>query len=267
MKDFADSERIGNCIVVTINRPQERNPISAELFAEMETAFESANQDNSIGAIILTGAAHENGKSFFCAGGNLRDLAALSERTPEQRREVLEVLHDFTRLVHGGNVPVIAAVEGGAAGAGCSIALTCDFIVSAKEAKFSVAYVNVGLTPDGGVTSFLADILPRQLANEMCLLGKQVTAQRLYDLGAINSVTDTGKTLEAALELGERLAQGPRNTIANIKTLCAAAPYNTLEQQLELEAVKMIDAQASPEAAEGIGAFFGKRKADYTKLR
>lgn len=267
MKDFADSKRIGNCLVVTINRPQERNPISVELFAEVKAAFETANKDKSIGAIILTGAAHEGEKSFFCAGGNLRDLAALKDRTPKEQREVLEVLHDFTRLVTKGVVPMIAAVEGGAAGAGCSIALTCDFIVSAEDAKFSVAYVNVGLTPDGGVTSFLADILPRQLANEMCLLGKQVAAQRFYDLGAINAITPAGQTLAAALELGEKLAKGPRQTIANIKQLCAAAPYNDLDEQLELEAKYMIDAQASPEAAEGIGAFFGKRKADYTKLR
>lgn len=266
-KDFAYSEKIGNCIVVTINRPKERNPISGELFAEIKTAVETAEADRSIGAIILTGAAQENGKGFFCAGGNLNDLAALRDRTPEQRREVLEVLHDFTRLINGCNVPVIAAVEGGAAGAGCSIAMTCDFIISAEDAKFSVAYVNVGLTPDGGVTSFLADILPRQLANEMCLLGKQVSAQRLYDLGAVNEVTETGKALEAALKMGERLAFGPRATIATIKGLCTAATQNSLDQQLELEAVKMIEAQGLPEAAEGISAFFGKRLPDYKKLQ
>lgn len=261
-KDYAYSQRLGNNIVVTINRPQERNPISAELFAEMHVAVKTAEQDHTIGAIILTGA-----EGFFCAGGNLRDLAALRDRTPQQRREVLEVLHDFTRLVRNSEIPIIAAVEGGAAGAGCSIALTCDFIVSAKDVPFSVAYVNVGLTPDGGVTSFLADILPRQLANEMCLLGKKISAQRLYDLGAINIITETGQALDEALQLGEKLANGPRQTIASIKQLCAAAPENSLEQQLELEAVKMVEAQALPEAQEGINAFFNKRLPDYVKLR
>lgn len=262
MKDYADSERHGNCIVVTINRPKERNPISAELFTEIKNAINTAEQDHAIGAIILVGA-----EGFFCAGGNLNDLAALRDRAPQQRREVLETLHDFTRMVRDSDVPVIAAVEGGAAGAGCSIALACDFLVSAEDAKFSVAYVNVGLTPDGGVTSFLADSLPRQLANEMCLLGKQISAQRFYDLGVVNVVTETGKALQAALKLGERIAQGPRKTIATIKHLCSAAIANNLNEQLELEAVKMVEAQGFPEAEEGISAFFAKRKPDYVKLR
>ena len=267
MKDYADSQRHGNCIVVTINRPKERNPISAELFAEMKNALQAAHDDPSVGAVILTGASLENGQGFFCAGGNLNDLAASADRTPAERRELLETLHDFTRMVRDSDVPVIAAVEGGAAGAGCSIALTCDFVVSAEDAKFSVAYVNVGLTPDGGVTSFLADILPRQLANEMCLLGKQVSAQRFYDLGVVNVVTETGAALKAALKLGEQLAQGPRKTIATIKHLCSAAIANNLDAQLELEAVKMVEAQGLPEAKEGITAFFSKRKPDYVKLR
>lgn len=261
-KDFAYSERVGSSIVVTINRPKERNPISGELFDEIKLAVETANADHSVSAIILTGA-----EGFFCAGGNLRDLGALRDRDVKQRREMLETFHDFTRLVNGSDIPFIAAVEGGAAGAGCSIALTCDFITSAKDVHYSVAYVNVGLTPDGGVTSFLADILPRQLANEMCLMGKKVSAERLYNLGAINVVTETGGALKAALEISEKLAFGPRQTIATIKGLCNAATENSLDQQLELEAVKMVEAQALPEAEEGITAFFAKRVPDYKKLR
>lgn len=263
--EFALSERIGNCLVVTINRPRERNPISGELFTLVEQAIETAEADITIGAIILTGASLENGKSFFCSGGDLNALAALRDYSPAQRRETLEVLHNFTRAVRACNVPFIAAVEGGAAGAGCSIALTCDFVISAKEALFSVAYVNVGLTPDGGVTSFLADILPRQLANEMCLLGKRLPASRLYDLGLVNELTEAEDTLTKALLLGEKLAKGPRKTIATIKHLCAAATENSLEQQLELEAVKMIEAQGLAEAKEGIEAFFGKRKPLYNQ--
>ncbi|MCJ8322963.1 MAG: enoyl-CoA hydratase/isomerase family protein [Rhizobiales bacterium] len=263
--DFAKSERIGNCMIITINRPKERNPISGELFELVERSIKIAEADNSIGAIILTGASLENGKSFFCSGGDLNALAALREYSPAQRRETLEVLHNFTRAVRGSNVPFIAAVEGGAAGAGCSIALTCDFVISAKEAMFSVAYVNVGLTPDGGVTSFLADILPRQLANEMCLLGKPLLASRLYDLGVVNELTAAEDALAKALIWGEKLANGPRKTIATIKHLCAAATENSLEQQLELEAVKMVEAQGLAEAKEGIEAFFGKRKPVYNQ--
>lgn len=263
----AITKQIGSCIVVTINRPKERNPISGELFSQIKQAIDTAAKDHSISAIILTGAAQESGKNFFCAGGDLNALAALRDLKPSERRETLEVLHDFTRMVRASDVPFIAAVEGGAAGAGCSIAMTCDFIISADEAKFSVAYVNVGLTPDGGVTSFLADIMPRQLANEMCLMGKQVDAKRLYDLGVVNVLTETNGALTAALEMGEKLAQGPRATIATIKHLCSAATENTLTEQLELEAVKMVEAQALPEAAEGISAFFAKRYPDYKKLR
>ena len=249
------TQRVGAALVVTNNRPEERNPISAELFGQVMAAITAASSDPEIAAIILTGAG-----GFFCAGGNLNDLAASRDLTPEQRRARLEILHDCTRAVVASPTPVIAAVEGGAAGAGCSIALACDFVVAARDAQFLVAYVNVGLTPDGGVTSFLADIMPRQMAQEMCLLGTPQTAERFQQFGAVNVVSDPGEALQDALALADRLARGPRQTIATIKGLCAAAPGNTLADQLELEAVAMVNAQCGEDAKEGIAAFFGKRR-------
>jgi enoyl-CoA hydratase/carnithine racemase len=247
-------QREEGVLILSNNNVAARNALSPAFYAAVIDALAQAAGDASIGAVILTG---EGG--HFCAGGDLRQLAKRRELTEEQRRAKLEGLHDLIRAVRSCPKPVIAAVEGAAAGAGLSLALACDMLVAAKNSVFSVAYIKVGLTPDGGATAFLADFVSRQVLTELCLTGERISGERLHALGAVNRLAEPGQAIVLATALAQQIAQGPALATARIKHLCSAAPHNTLDAQLELEAQYMVQSQATEESREGIGAFLEKR--------
>jgi enoyl-CoA hydratase/carnithine racemase len=194
-------------------------------------------------------------------------LAKRRELSVEARRERLEGLHDLIRAVRDCPKPVIAAVEGAAAGAGLSLAMACDLLVAAKDAKFSVAYVKVGLTPDGGATAFLAEFVSRQVLTELCLTGAPLSGERMHALGAVNRLAESGKALPEAMALATEISKGPQQAMGRIKHLCRHAMRNPLEAQLELEAQFMVEAMGSDESKEGIDAFLNKRQANFTLSR
>lgn len=255
--------RTEGAVRVLINsNPAARNAITPALYDALPAAFGAAAADPTVGAIVFAGEG-----DFFCAGGDLRQLATRRELAPEQRREKIERLHDLVRAIRACPKPVIAAVEGGAAGAGMSLALACDMLVAAENAFFTMAYVKVGLSPDGGATSFLAQFLSRQQMMELCLLGERIPAARLHALGAVNRLAQPGAALADALQLAQRIASGPANAAERIKRLCEHAGHASLEQQLDLEAQLMAQSQGDDEAQEGIKAFFEKRAPDFAALR
>jgi enoyl-CoA hydratase/carnithine racemase len=254
--------RKGAVLVLVNDNPQRRNALSGDFYTAMSAALAQAQADPEVGAIVLTGAG-----DFFCAGGDLNRLSQARSLAPGERRTRLELLHDMIRGIRSTAKPVIAAVEGGAAGAGLSLALACDLVVAARDAFFAVSYVKVGLTPDGGATAFLAESCPRPLLTELCLTGDRIAAERLHALGAVNRLVEPGSALSEALVLAARLAAGPARATGRIKALCSQAHANTLDAQLELEAVAMVEAQGDDEAAEGIGAFLAKRPPDFVALR
>lgn len=256
------TRREGAVLVLSNNNVAARNALSPEFYAAVTAALRSAATDPTVGAVVLTG---EGG--HFCAGGDLRQLAKRRELPVQERRAKLEGLHDLIRSVRDFPKPVIAAVEGAAAGAGLSLALACDMLVAAKNAVFSVAYVKVGLTPDGGATAFLAEFVSRQVLTELCLTGERISGERLHALGPVNRLSEPGQAQADAVALAAQVATGPDQAMALIKDLCRQAPRNTLEEQLELEAQYMVRSQESEESREGIGAFLEKRAADFTKLR
>lgn len=256
------TRRDGAVLVLSNNNVAARNALSPEFYAALTTALREAAADPGVGAIVLTG---EGG--HFCSGGDLRQLAKRCELPVQERRAKLEGLHDLVRAVRDCPKPVIAAVEGAAAGAGLSLALACDMLVAAKNAVFSVAYVKVGLTPDGGATAFLAEFVSRQVLTELCLTGERISGERLHQLGPVNRLAEPGTALAEAVTLAAQVAAGPSQAMARIKDLCRQAPRNTLEQQLELEAQHMVRSQETNESLEGIGAFLDKRTPDYAKLR
>src|SRR5690606_6985607 len=140
-------------------------------------------------------------------------------------------------------------------------------LVAARNAVFSVAYVKVGLTPDGGATAFLAEFVSRQVLTELCLTGERISGERLHALGPVNRLAEPGQAFAQALVLAEQLASGPDLAMASIKALCREAYGNTLEEQLEQEALRMVRAQATEESREGMAAFLEKRTPDFTQLR
>lgn len=260
--DDVIESRHGAVSVLALNNPLRRNAITPTLFLNLTNSLHAAAADDSVAAVILTGAGN-----YFCAGGDLQQLAQRRELPEHQRRERLEALNGVIRMLRDYGKPIIASIEGGAAGAGWSVALACDLVVAARDATFSAAYVKVGLTPDGGITSLLAQMLPRQLYTQLCLTGEPIQAERLAALGAINHLSTPGAALQDALKLADKLASGPEQATRRIKQLCRAAQVASLDEQLEREADFMARAQGSPESAEGIAAYFEKRSPNFARLR
>ncbi|WP_370231929.1 enoyl-CoA hydratase family protein [Cognatishimia sp.] len=246
-------EETDNAIIV-FNRAEKRGALSPEFY---EKIVEGAALAAKKRALVLTG------QGYFCAGGDLETLKQRATLPYSERRAKIELLNEVVRAIRACPVPTIAAVEGGAAGAGLSLALACDFLIAAKGAQFAARYVNAGLTPDGGLTGSLSEALPRQLASEMCLLGRPQTAERLHSLGVVNTLTPEGEAMTAARALNQELSEGPRVAQERICTLLREAHALSMEQVLAREADYMAAAQAGPEAQEGISAFLEKRKARF----
>jgi 2-(1,2-epoxy-1,2-dihydrophenyl)acetyl-CoA isomerase len=250
----------GDRLVVVNMNPTRRGALSPDLYAAIGQALAGAD-DPRIRSVMLTS---EGG--FFCAGGDLNVLIERRKLSEDQRRHKVDELHDLVRAIRACRVPVIAAVEGGAAGAGASLALACDLIVASEGAKFTAAYVKAGLVPDAGLTSSLARMLPRPLAMEMCLLARPVTAERLEALGAVNAVVPVDQVAATAHALADALAQGPRDSIGAIRRLVADAYEMVEADQLDAERNAMARAAGGDEAAEGIAAFLEKRKPRFGDL-
>jgi enoyl-CoA hydratase/carnithine racemase len=250
-------EDAGDRLIIWNGNTDKRGALSPELYACIMQACEMASE-RRIRSIILTAEG-----PFFCAGGDLNQLIKSQGMSADQRTARIDGLHDVIRAMRSCPVPFIAAVEGGAAGAGLSFALACDIIVAAEGAKFVAAYVKAGLVPDGGLTAHLARALPRQLSMEMCMLAQPVLAERMHALGVVNTLTPVGGTLEVARAYADRFGAGPRDAQAAIRKMVAHAYDATEAEQLDVERDAMGHATGAPEAAEGIAAFLEKRMPNY----
>lgn len=242
-------------VLVVFNRAEKRGALTPEFYAAIREGIARA-QDPKYRAVILTSAG-----TYFCAGGDLNVLATRAKLPEDERRGKIDDLNATIRAIRQSPVPVIAAIEGGAAGAGLSIALACDLLTAGHSATFTAAYVKAGLVPDGALTSALARCLPRHLAMEMCLLARPQSAERLAQAGVISELTKDGRSLEAAMDLAQVLSKGPREAQGVIRALVANAHELREEDQLIAERNAMAAAQGGAEAAEGIAAFLAKRKA------
>ena len=248
----------GDHMLVTLSNPQRRNALSPAMYADLRAALDQAAADDRIGAVVLTGAS-----GYFCAGGDLNALAERAALSREERRTRIEDLHATIRAIRACPRPVIAAVEGGAAGAGFSIALACDLLVAAEDASFAAAYVRVGLVPDGGLTASLARRVPASLAARLCLTGDPVGAPVLAGMGVVTDLCAPGQAHADAARLAARLARGPAGAQAAIKRLLADAYAGDFDAQMQRERDAMADALASPEAAAGIRARLDRTVPDF----
>ncbi|WP_281824827.1 oxepin-CoA hydrolase, alternative type [Jannaschia rubra] len=251
---------MGDRLIVRATNPARRNALSPDYYVVLSDALARA-QDPRIAAVIL------HGEGYFCAGGDLSQLQTRRDLPADARRDRIEALHDLIRGIRTCPAPVIAAVEGGAAGAGASIAFACDLIVSDRAATFSAAYVRAGLVPDGGLTASLACLVPRATLMRMALLGEPVEALRLHELGALSDLADRADVLPVAMALADRLAHGPARAQRVIKALVRDAYDADTAAQMDAERDAMTHAISAPEAAEGIAAFLEKRRPDFAASR
>lgn len=262
MSDVLISRSEGAVRILVNHNPAARNALSPEYYAALRQALAAAVIDPEVGAVVLAGANH-----YFCSGGDLNQLALRRELPQSERRERIEALHETVRAIRRCPKPVLAAVDGGAAGAGVSIALACDLLVMAEDAYLSLAYVRVGLSPDGGATAFLSEFMPRQLLVELMLTGDRIATQRLAALGVVNRVAAPCGAEQEAVALAQHLACGPQRAMARIKALSLSAYRNRVESQLDAEADRMAESLGDAESMEGIRAFFDKRVAEFASLR
>lgn len=252
-------EREESVLILTLSNPGARNAMHPDIYAAGINAIGEASCDAAVRAVVITGADH-----FFCAGGNLRRLLENREKDPALQGESLEMLARWVSEIRACPKPVLAAVEGVAAGAGFSLALACDLIVAADDARFVMSYSQVGLSPDGGGSWFLSRALPRALTSELLFDAAPIHAARLHALGMVNRIVGARQTLASALEWARQLAQRSPHALGQIKALIEAAPTRTLAEQLSLEKQSFLDTLFHAEGFEGINAFLEKRKAVYS---
>lgn len=250
--------RLNATLILTMSNPGKRNALHPDMTAAVIEALSTAERDDSIRVVVLTGA-----DNFFCAGGDLNRLLENRALPGTVQASSIDLLHGMIDALRDCSKPVIAAVDGGAAGAGFSLALACDLIVAGISAKFLMAYVNVGLTPDGGGSWFLNQALPRQLATEMLIDGKPISAERLHQLGLVNRVVPDDSALDVALEWAEQLASRSPHAVQRIKELVRMATVNTLAEHFESEKHSFVESLHHRDALEGINAFLGKRLPHY----
>jgi enoyl-CoA hydratase/carnithine racemase len=249
----------GPVLLLTLNNPTMRNALGPQVYASGREALNRAADESGIRAVVLTGAG-----GIFCGGGNLNRLNGNREKPRAVQRDSIHLLNGFVQQLRACPKPVIAAVEGPAAGAGFSLALACDFVVAARDARFVMSYAKVGLTPDGGGSYMLASALPRPLASEWMMLGGEISAERLYQFGLVNRVAEPGAALAGALELAATLAKGAGGAQARIKALISHAQDTRWRDHLEQERSQFVDSLHGAEAGEGIGAFLEKRKPNFS---
>ena len=252
---------VNSTMLVSLNNIKTKNSMIVGFHDEIQSAIKEGIESTKVSSIIIYGEGN-----FFCAGGDLNSLKKRRDMTISERLDTLEQLNSTISFIRECPKPTIAAVEGGAAGAGVSLAMACDFLIMSENAFFSLAYVKIGLTPDGGVTKLLADVLPKQVLNEMALLGDRIYASRLHQLGMINVLTKEGFSKNEAIGFSSKFDNSPSNSIKRIKFLNHQAYKNNFNDQMALEAKLMAESQGDVESIEGIDAFLEKRKADFKKI-
>jgi enoyl-CoA hydratase/carnithine racemase len=243
----------GQTLVLTISNPEHRNALGPEIYTEGMEALNLAESSADIRSVVIVG----EGK-VFSAGGNLQRLQNNRQRPASVQAESISALHDWIEAIRTFPKPVIAAVEGAAAGAGFSLALACDFIVAAENAVFVMAYSNIALSPDGGASWSLMRALPRQLVTELLMCGERISTQKLFDLGLVNRVTAAGHAHTQALALADQLNARAPNALSSIKTLINEASDSTLAKQLDRERDHFVRNLHHANAGIGISAFLNK---------
>ncbi len=245
-------------MVLTISDPAARNALSPQVFAAGIEALNTAENDPQLRCVIIRGAG-----DHFCAGGDLQRLQATRSLGvadgAEKQHQSIERLSGFIEALHAYPKPVIAAVEGFAAGAGFSLALGCDLIVAAEDAKFVMSYGRVGLSPDGGGSWQLARRLPANLAMQLMLLPEPVSSSQAMQWGLINAVAPKGQALTAALAMAGKLAAMAPNAVASAKELIYAAATRSLGEQLKAERQHFVSNLFHANGGEGTQAFLDKR--------
>ena len=246
--------------LLTLNRPESFNSLNVELKQALIAALREAAADDAVRAVVITGAGRA-----FCAGQDLKEhVALLQADDPAPLRTVEEHYNPMIRAVATMPKPVIAAVNGTAAGAGASLAYACDLRIASADAKFLMAFANVGLSADSGASWTLPRLIGYGRAMEMLLLAEPVEAEEAKRIGMVNRVVPAGQAAVAAAELAGRMAAGPTSAYARIKETVLAAAAEGLDEALAVEAGAQAEAGRTTDHREAVAAFTEKRTPNFT---
>ena len=248
-------ERAGAAATLVLDRPHARNAVDTALREELRERLEEVAADESVRAVVLTGAG-----GAFSAGA---DLKAGFDVTPEGHPDVYTALTEgYHPIIHALRTmpkPAIAAVQGPAAGIGCSFALACDLVIAAESAYFLLAFVNIGLVADGGSSLLIPERAGFARAAEMALLGERVPAPKALEWGLITRVVPDSELTAEVDALADRLATGPTRSYAATKRQLNAWQFSRMAEQLELEATLQQEMVGTDDFVEGVSAFVQKR--------
>lgn len=240
-------------MVLTLNRPDKFNSFNREMALQLQDALDAASNDTSVRAILLTG----QGKAF-CAGQDLAE--AIDEQGPGISRIVEEHYNPIVLRIRSIEKPVIALVNGVAAGAGANIALSCDVVLAAASASFIQAFSKIGLIPDSGGTFFLPRLVGFQRASALMMTGDKVTATDALQMGMVYKVLADESSMEEALKTAAGLAAMPTKALGLTKRLLNDSLFNTHDKQLAAEGRVQVEAASTYDYSEGVNAFLEKRK-------
>jgi 2-(1,2-epoxy-1,2-dihydrophenyl)acetyl-CoA isomerase len=254
------AERSGAVLRLTLNRPDALNPLGVQMAGELRDALEAAGPDPGVRAVVITGAGRG-----FSSGADLggSDRALTPEGKPDVLTGLREAYNPLVLSVRELPKPVIAAVNGPAAGIGCSLALACDHIIAAESAYLLIAFARIGLTIDGGASVLLAARAGLTRATEMALLAERIEAARALEWGLVNEVVADGELEARVGELAERLAAGPTLSYAASKRLLNAQLFAGLADQLDREAVAQQAQAETEDFTAGVVGFLSKQTPEF----
>lgn len=264
MTDAVVVERSDHVETWTINRPEERNPISdVDVVRALVDCVDRVNADDQVRAVVLTGAG-----SAFSAGGNIKDMAGrvgMFGGPPHRQREAYRYgIQQIPLAMYRCDVPLIAAVNGPAVGAGCDLALMCDLRIASERAFFAESFVKLGIIPGDGGAWLLPRLIGPARAAEMTLTGDRVDAATARDWGLVSRVVPAEELLKTAAELAGRVAVNPPHAVRMAKKLLRESQHQSLASLLELSAAMQPLAHHTADHREALDAFTGKRTPEFT---
>lgn len=251
-------EQRGAVVVVRLNRPERYNALNEAMGRDLLDAAIQVAHDPSVRAVMVTGA----GKAF-CSGGDIKGFVAAGDEIPRHADRLTVDLHAAVSKMMRMAKPVVAAVNGPAAGAGFSLAMACDLVVASADAPFTMAYTGIGASPDGSSTFSVPRLVGMHRALELALTNRVLSAQEALEWGLINRVFPAVRFMEDSLAFVQQLAEGPTFAYGKVKELLYHSLSEALESQMELESRAIVAASRTADFREGTRAFVEKRKAEF----
>lgn len=246
--------------VITLNRPETMNCFNNSILYELSRRFVELHQDDDCRAVVITGTGRG-----FCTGADLTGSGARADAaTPVGMRLTTHIYSSVIRGLVTMEKPVIGAINGDAAGAGCNFALACDLLVASEKARFIQVFVRRGLVMDMGGTFFLPRLVGLSKAKELAFSGEAIDAQRALELGLVCKVVPHDRLMDEAMDMARKLAQGPTRAMGMIKRMLNRSFESDLETALEMEASLQGIAVSTPDVVEGITSFLQKRPPTFT---